>query len=345
MTALNLVLTDAGMERFTAAQLGNPIDLTVSAIGLTAQDFFAAKTLTALPGEFRRVVSLSGAVVGDNVAHIVMRDEAAVQYTVRGFGLFLADGTLLAAYGQSTPIVEKAAAVTLHMPLDIAFPTTAINALTFGNADFLNPPATTVTPGVVLLATLDQANAGDLRRVTTGAIVKAMISAAIVAIQAVVDDALDLFGQALDGLAARTAYGAGLVKGGGRNDENLTFTVDAAAGPDVRAGTALDLAVTPAALAAAGAVYVVEQSLAGANGYRRWSDGLKECWGAIGVPANTTVTVGLPMSHTDGCVPTGSCSIAQDEASIGVLNPSAAGFQVRNRNPMGTTFYWHTKGL
>jgi hypothetical protein len=345
MTALNLILTQAGIARFTAAQMGDPIDLTVAEIGLTGQDFYAAPTLTALPGEFRRVGGVSGQVVGDNIAHIVMRDDAAIGYTVRGFGLFLADGTLLAAYGQPTPIVEKSPAVTLLMPLDLAFPTAAIDKLAFGNANFLNPPATTATLGMVYLATIEQANAGDARRVTTGAIVKAMIAAAVTAFQAILDDAVTAMGEAFDGLASRTAYGSGLVKGGGRNDANRTFTVDAASGVDLLAGTALDLAVTPAALAAAGVVYVVEQSLAGASGFRRWSDGLKECWGAVGVPANTTVTVGLPIPHSDGCVPTGSCSIAQDEASIGVLNPSAAGFQVRNRNPMGTTFYWHTKGL
>lgn len=176
MSALKLILTDAGMERFTAAQLGNPIDLTVAAIGLTAQDFYAAPTLTALPGEFRRINAVSGAVVGDNTAHIVMRDDAEIGYTVRGFGLILADGTLLAAYGQPTPIVEKSPAVTLHLPLDLAFPTAAINNLTFGDANFLNPPATTTKKGVVELATITEARAGmDPTRVPSVAGVQAML--------------------------------------------------------------------------------------------------------------------------------------------------------------------------
>ncbi|SFO01723.1 tail fiber protein [Sphingomonas sp. OK281] len=176
MSALKLILTDAGMERFTAAQLGNPIDLTVAAIGLTAQDFYAAPTLTSLPGEFRRVTAVSGSVVGDNTAHIVMRDDAEIGYTVRGFGLILADGTLLAAYGQSTPIVEKSTAVTLHLPLDLAFPTAAIDKLTFGDANFLNPPATTTKKGVVELATITEARAGaDSTRVPPVAAVQAML--------------------------------------------------------------------------------------------------------------------------------------------------------------------------
>jgi microcystin-dependent protein len=176
MSALKLILTDAGMARFTAAQLGNPIDLTVAAIGLTAQDFYPAPTLTALRGEFRRITAVSGEIVGDNTAHIVMRDDAELGYTVCGFGLFLADGTLLAAYGQPAPIFQKSPATTLLMPLDLAFPTAAINELTFGDANFLNPAATTTKKGVVELATITEGRAGkDPTRVTPVAVVQAML--------------------------------------------------------------------------------------------------------------------------------------------------------------------------
>lgn len=176
MTALRLVLTKAGITRFAAAQLGDPIDLTVAAIGLTAADFIAAPTLTALPGEFRRVTAVSGIVAGDNTVHIVMQDAEEVTYTVRGFGLILADGTLLAAYGQSTPIVEKPLAGTLYLPLDLAFPTTAINSLTFGSTNFLNPAATTTKKGVVELATKTEGLAGeDPLRVAPVAVVRAML--------------------------------------------------------------------------------------------------------------------------------------------------------------------------
>lgn len=333
--ALTIIMTNAGLARFTAAQLGEPVDLTVATIGLTNADFIAAPTLDALPGKFRQITTISGQAIGDNVIHLVLRDDdETAAYGARGFGLFFADGTLFAAYGQSAPLFSKSTQSSFMAAIDLAFPTPDIDRLTFGDANWLNPPATTATAGVVQLATLDQANAGDTRRATTGAVVKAMIGAAVEAI-----------GEALGGLAARTVYGSGLVTGGGRNDTNRTLDVPAASAADVRAGAAPNMAVTPAALAAAGAVYVVEQNLAGAAGYRRWSDGLKECWGAIGVPANATVTVNLPIAHIDSCVPVGSCSINQDEASIGVLNASAAGFQVRNCNPLGTTFYWHTKGL
>lgn len=314
MTALNLILTKVGIERFAAAQVGAPIDLTVAAIGLTAQDFFAAPTLTALPGEFRRVQNISGDAIGDNTAHLVMQDDAPVGYTVRGFGLFLADGTLLAAYGQSTPIVEKSPANTLRMPLDLAFPTSAIDKLTFGNTNFLNPRATSETLGVVLLATIDQANAGEDRRVTTGAIVKTMIAAAVDAIRKTVDDALAAFsttlngaigatGDALAAIAARTAQGGGLVKGGGRNDENVTFTVYAATPAQLRGGTAGDVAATPQGIADAGFVYIVDSRLQAQGGYRVWSDGFIEQWGFIdgNIQNEQAFNVAFPIPFVSEC--------------------------------------------
>jgi hypothetical protein len=90
----------------------------------------------------------------------------------------------------------------------------------------------------------------------------------------------------------------------------------------------------------------VQQALQAGGGYRVWSDGLKECWGSIGVPAGATVTVTLPVAHTSFVAPAGAAgAIAQDEQMLGILNVGLGGFDVRNRNPLAATYYWHTKGL
>jgi hypothetical protein len=347
--ALTITMTQAGQARFTAAQLGNGIDLAISSVGLTDANFVVSPTLEALPGEFRRLGTISGRAVGDHVVHLTMRDDDTVGYTVRGFGLFLADGTLFAVYGQPDRLFEKSPLTTFLAAIDIAFPTADIDNLTFGNTDFLNPPATSETIGVVELATQAEADGGiDTRRVAPVAIMRATIASLVSAAEArsanLVAALSSAIGQALDGLAARTLYGAGLVKGGGRNDVNRTLTVDPASAAETRAGNRGDLAVTPSGLLGAGAVYVVAQSLTANGGYRVWSDGMKECWGAVALGANMTVNVPLPVPHDAFCIPTGSCSIAQDEASIGALNATAAGFDLRSRNPQPTTFYWHTKG-
>ncbi|MCP4027802.1 MAG: tail fiber protein [Sphingomonas sp.] len=151
--ALTLMITRAGQARFTAAQLDADINLGIAQIGLTDAPFVSAPTLEALPGEFKRLASISGDQVGDNIVHMTIRDDSADGYTARGFGLFLADGTLFATYAQADNLFEKSPRATFLAAIDIAFPTGDVSELVFGNTNFLNPPATTQRKGVVRLAT------------------------------------------------------------------------------------------------------------------------------------------------------------------------------------------------
>lgn len=256
MTALTLMITRAGQARFTAAQLDADINLGIASVGLTDAPFVSAPTLTVLPGEFKRLTSISGDQVGDNIVHLTIRDESADTFFARGFGLFLADGTLFATYAQADRLFQKSARATFLAAIDIAFPTGDVSELRFGNTDFLNPPATTERKGVVELATVAEGLTGsDSQRATPVAVVKAMLTAAVAPVAKSVTDLATSIGQALDGLAARTVFGSGLVKGGGRNDANRTLTVDAATGDQVRAGIAGDVAITPAGLAALAAAF------------------------------------------------------------------------------------------
>ena len=291
MNALKLVMTTAGLGRFTAAQSDNGVDLTVTAVAMTATPFISAPSLTALPGEFWRVSTVSGESVGDNVVHMTVQDDAEVSYSVTGFGLFLADGTLFATYSQAATIVEKSISSTLALSIDIVFPQAGVENITFGDTDFLNPPATTEKKGVVELATYAEAESGDTSRVTTGAVVKAMIEAAVAAVS-----------DAIDGLLSRTIYGYGLVKGGGTLGTNLSLTVDTATAAQIRAGTAIDCAITPAALIAAGVIFVAETRVDGASRYRRFSDGTIEMSGISAMPmSETTFTLVFPWPFTTAC--------------------------------------------
>ena len=165
---LVLVLTDIGYQRLAEAQSGGALDLTIATLGLTNQAFVATRALTALPGEFRRVADVSGAPVGDNIVHLLMRDSAAIAYQARGFGLFLADGSLFASYGQADTLFEKSAAATFHCAIDFAFESADVDAITFGATNFLNPPATTATAGVAAIATQAIVDTGaDNSRIVT----------------------------------------------------------------------------------------------------------------------------------------------------------------------------------
>lgn len=314
MSALALIMTTAGLTRFTAAQVDDDIDLGISEVGFTDQQFVVAPTLTALPGEIKRVDTISGQAIGGNMVHMTVRDDSADSYEVRGFGLFLADGTLFAVYGQADPIMVKSAQAALFQAIDIAFPTADIENLTFGNTDFLNPPATTETKGVVELATQPEAEAGvDPFLVITCAVLKAML------------DGLGI-DAAIAAVLAHTVNVSGLLTGGG------------AIGGDPTIGLSI------ADLEAAGFRTVVDEEL-GSNGYRIWSDGLIEQWGVANVTTEATTTITYPVAHTIFSVPVGSASVpAADEQNIGVAGAGTASFTVYNGNPSTVPFRWHSFG-
>lgn len=304
MTPLVLVMTNAGLARINAAQSGQPVDFRVAAVALSDAAFVAAPTLVAVPGEHRRLDTVSGIDAGDNVTHMVVRDDDALGYGVRGFGIYLADGTLLATYAQADWLVQKSPAASLNLAIDLAFTGGIVAALTFGDTNFLNPPATTATKGVVELATEAEADAG-----TPGAlaITAALLARAISAVKTYVDDAIsdlsDAVSDALAGFAARTIDGEGLVSGGGDLTADRKLKVDAATSADVRAGTAVNQAVTPAALASAGVPYIVRSNLAAQNGYVEWSNGFIEQWGYLdaAITGEPSINVAFPIPFKVEC--------------------------------------------
>lgn len=426
--ALILTMTDAGLARFTTAQLGDAVDLRISSVGMTDSVIVVAPTLTALPGEIRRIASISGAQVGNNIVHLIVRDDAVISYGVRAFGLYLSDGTLFAVYGQTDRIIEKSAQASNVLAIDIAFPAANVAKVTFGDANFLIPPATTETQGVVELATDAETIDGvDASRAVTPkglAARLAQIIAGIDALKASIDarfasilvtiaglvaatrrvDTIGLAtgGRALDGdvtidvprataaeadagllqtkaltpsslanilvlLANSVPFGrkintiglatggrtldaditidvprataaeadagalttkaltpsslanilvsilartpmtrrvdtSGLAVGGNALSTDITISVPPATAAQLLAGTASNVAATPAALAAAGAIYLVESKSDGANRYRRFSDGSVDMMGVSALPGSEAIfTLNFPWSFPTAC--------------------------------------------
>lgn len=151
---LTFKVTTAGRAALVNAANTGTLPVLVSQVGVTATAFTAAADGSdlALPGELKRLVTFSGAAVADDTIHAVIRDDSADVYTLRGFALYLADGTLFGLYGQADPILEKSAGAMMLLASDVIFADIDAASLTFGNTDFLNPPATIDTAGVVELA-------------------------------------------------------------------------------------------------------------------------------------------------------------------------------------------------
>lgn len=178
MSGLKITVTHAGYAALVNAENTGTNAVRVSQIGLTDQDFTPAPELTELPGEHRRLATFSGSAVADDTVHVTIRDESSDSYSVRGFALYLEDGTLLAVHGQPDIILEKATQAMLLLAADIRFTDVAATTLEFGDTNWTNPPATTEAVGVVELATAAEAVAGtDSTRAMTPASHKAATDA------------------------------------------------------------------------------------------------------------------------------------------------------------------------
>ncbi len=149
---MRMKITTAGRAKLVNATNTGTNTVLISHIGLTATGFTPTAAMTQLPGEFKRMTTFGGKSVAADTIHVTLEDSGAEKYTLRGFGLYLSDGTLFAVYGQADAIMEKASISTLLLSADVVFADIDTAQIKFGSTEFLNPPATEAVPGVVELA-------------------------------------------------------------------------------------------------------------------------------------------------------------------------------------------------
>lgn len=149
---MRMKITTAGRAKLVNGTNTGTNTVLISHIGLTATGFTPTAAMTQLPGEFKRMTSFGGKSVAADTIHVTLQDSGTDQYTLRGFGLYLSDGTLFAVYGQADAIMEKAGISTLLLSADVVFADIDTAQIKFGSAEFLNPPATESVAGVVELA-------------------------------------------------------------------------------------------------------------------------------------------------------------------------------------------------
>ncbi|MGO4222131.1 tail fiber domain-containing protein [Lysobacter sp. TAF61] len=150
---MQLIVTAAGFAAIVNAENTGTGPVLVSQIGITDQVFTADAGDLVLPGELKRLSTFAGAAVANDTIHVTIRDDSADVYTLRGFGLYAADGTLLALYSQATTILEKSAQAMMLLAADVVFTQIEATSLTFGDTNWLNPPGTETVPGVLEMAT------------------------------------------------------------------------------------------------------------------------------------------------------------------------------------------------
>lgn len=166
--AITIIVTNAGRAALVNAANTGTNAVTISQLGITATAFAADPAQVALPGEIKRIASVAGVVVADDAIHVTASDVTTDAYTMRGFALYLADGTLFALYGQAGAILNKTAESMMLLAADIAFADIDATMIEFGDTNFVLPPATTEILGLVELATTAEGQAGsDNSRVLT----------------------------------------------------------------------------------------------------------------------------------------------------------------------------------
>lgn len=298
MAALQMMITDAGLDAIVNAQNGGTDEIFIEEIGLSDTPFIMAPTLNALPGEFRRLSTFGGQAVAENIIHVVAYDPAPITYDVTGFGLFDGDGVLIAVFSAAEdPILSKAALATSLFALDIVLASEIADVIEFGDALFLNPPATETVMGVAEIADNTEADAGlDDDRIMTPKKVKRVVDAA----KGLLNDSIAALSAATDiaiaTLTGRTITGDGLATGGGDLSANRVITVTAATQAQTRTGTANNLALTPAALGP------IIKSL-GTNGYMTIpgadpANTVMLQWGRFTASSNASTPVSFPTSFS-----------------------------------------------
>ncbi len=381
-----LTVTTAGLAALVDAQNGETDAIRVTEVGFTNQQFTVAPTLTALPGEIKRIDTISGTAVSENIIHMTAQDASADAYTLRAFGLYLDDGTLFAVYAQPAPIATKTPIVQLQLAFDIAFQNAIAGDVEFGDASFLIPPATESVKGVAEIATHEEVAVGedDERIVTPLKLAAALAALAALFVSATeeveglielatqgevnagADDARAVtplklatrlqpvlaaiatesqtretaIGQVFEGLAqafaaiadlgTRTVTGSGLVTGGGAIAANPVLAVAAASVAQLLAGTAADVALTPAAFGP------IVKSFS-QNGYLVLALGDPAnafCfqWGRNSVEGNTASSIGFNIAFSD------CWSVVVDGTSNGDVNAQDNDPAVRPASITGTGF-------
>lgn len=353
MPAVQIMVTQAGLNALVDAQNGVTEAIVISEIGLANASFVMAPTLIALPGEFKRIPGVSGQAASETIIHLTAQDTSAEVYTAYGFGLFLTDGTLFAIYAQADPIVTKVSIAAFLIAVDIAFLNAVAADIQFGNTNFLYPPATETTQGVARIATNALADAGlDDATIMTPKKVKrvldalaAALAATLAAFSAAETAARTAFqvaeaaaraafeatvNAALAALQGRTITGTGLSTGGGDLSANRTIDTPEASGADLVAATAHKAA-------SAWSFGELPRSRA-SNGYETLPGGLILQWGEVGtVSGEGLVSVSWPITFPNACFP-----------PVGIIKGAASGadmwLQAESYSTGGAVFRYQSTG-
>ncbi|MBB2457896.1 tail fiber protein [Escherichia coli] len=145
-------MTDAGRQELVNANKTGTNKVEIVSVGLGSRYYVTSTSQTNITNEIKRLTTIGGKVVSPDTIHVTAKDDSKDEYVVHTIGLYTNKGTLFAVYSQEQAIINKASSTIALISSDIAIKTLDTKNITFGDIEFINPPATETVVGVARFA-------------------------------------------------------------------------------------------------------------------------------------------------------------------------------------------------
>ncbi len=160
MSKLLFTMTDAGRQELVNANKTGTNKVEIVSVGLGGRYYVTSTSQTNITNEIKRLTTIGGKVVSPDTIHVTAKDDSKDEYVVHTIGLYTNKGTLFAVYSQEQAIINKASSTIALISSDIAIKTLDTKNITFGDIEFINPPATETVVGVARFANEQEIDAG-----------------------------------------------------------------------------------------------------------------------------------------------------------------------------------------
>ncbi|EHK9838109.1 tail fiber protein [Escherichia coli] len=160
MSKLLFTMTDAGRQELVNTNKTGTNKVELVSVGLGSRYYVTSTSQTNITNEIKRLTTIGGKVVSPDTIHVTAKDDSKDEYVVHTIGLYTNKGTLFAVYSQEQAIINKASSTIALISSDIAIKTLDTKNITFGDIEFINPPATETVVGVARFANEQEIDAG-----------------------------------------------------------------------------------------------------------------------------------------------------------------------------------------
>ena len=160
MSKLLFTMTDAGRKALVNANKTGTNKVEIVSVGLGSRYYATSTTQTKITDEIKRLTTIGGKVVSPDTIHVTAKDDSKDEYVVHTIGLYTNKGTLFAVYSQEQVIINKVSSTIALISSDIAIKNLDTKNITFGDVEFINPPATETVVGVARFANEQEIDAG-----------------------------------------------------------------------------------------------------------------------------------------------------------------------------------------